>query len=200
MELSRERLSNFFKDFNEFWVDLNTLVDQDKLTGWYECFQRDYPETFRVMEAMETEEGQTRPKKPNIAEEEQTRSKKSHLAEIRERLLCKRMTERFIDYQGVMFDSNLDLMAKINHLQKAINDATRGKVYFASLLGELLQNCFDELKEAYKKTLEEVKIKRQWALVLNYNQLQYCTVSLHFIQINFKAIEEICESEPYNWK
>ena len=141
---------------------------------------------------METEEGQTRSKKPN-------------LAEIRERLLCKRTTERFIDYQGVMFDSNLDLTANINHFQKAIDDATRRKVYFASLLGELLQSCFDESKEAYKKTLEEVKIKRQWAkflhkLVLNYNQLQYCTVSLRFIQINFKVIEEICESEPDNWK
>ena len=148
MELSRERLSNFFKDFNEFWVDVKTSVDQGKLTSWHKRFQRDYPETFRVGEAMETEEGQTRSKKPN-------------LAEIRERLPCKRTTERFIDYQGVMFDSNLDLKAKINHLQKAINDATRRKVYFASLLGELLQSCFDESKEAYKKTLEEVKIKRQ---------------------------------------
>ena len=153
-------------------------------------------------------EGQTRPKKPNLAEEGQTRSKKPNLAEIRERLPCKRTTERFIDYQGVMFDSNPDLTAKIDHLQKAINDATRRKVYFASLLGELLQSCFDESKEAYKKTLEEVKIKIQWAqflrklhkLVLNYNQLQYCTVSLRFIQINFKVIEEICESEPDNWK
>ena len=195
MELRRERLSNFFKDFNEFWVDLKTSVDQDKLTSWYERVQRAYPETFRVGETMETEEGQTRSKKPN-------------LAEIRERFLCKRMTERFIDYRDVMFDSNLDLTAKINHLQKVIDDATRRKVYFASVLGELLQSCFNESKEAYKKTLEEVKIKRQWAqflhklhkLVLNYNQLQYCTVSLCFIQINFKAIEEICESEPDNWK
>ena len=107
-----------------------------------------------------------------------------------------------------MFDSNLDLTAKINHLQKAIDDAARRKIYFASLLGELLQSCFDESKEAYKKTLEKITIKRQWAqflhtlhkLVLNYNQLQCCTVSLRFIQINFKAIEEICESEPDNWK
>ena len=195
MDLSRERLLNFFADFNEFWVDLKTSVNQDKLTSWYERFQRDYPEAFRVGEAMETEG-------------KKTRSKKLSLAEIREKLLCKRMTERFIEYQGVMVDSNLDLTGKINHLQKAIDDATRRKVYFASLLGELLQSCFDESKETYKKTLEEVKIKRQWAqflrklykLVLNYNQLQYCMVSLCFIQINFKAIEEICESEPDNWK
>ena len=141
MELSRERLSNFFKDFNEFWVDLKTSVNQDKLACWYERFQRDYPETFRVGEAMETEEGQTRPKKPNLAEEGQTRPKKPNLTEIRERLLCKRMAERFTDYQGVMSDSNLDLTAKINHLQKAIDHTTRRKVYFASLLGELLESC-----------------------------------------------------------
>ena len=195
MDLSRERLSNFFADFNEFWVDLKTSVNLDKLTSWYERFQRDYPEAFRVGEAMETEV-------------KKTRSKKLNLAEIREKLLCKRTTERFIEYQGVRVDSNLDLTAKINHFQKAIDDATRRKVYFASLLGELLQSCFNESKETYKKTLEEVKIKRQWAqflrklykLVLNYNQLQYCTVSLRFIQINFKAIEEICENEPDNWK
>ena len=195
MDLSRERLSNFFADFNEFWVYLKTSVDRDKLTSWYERFQRDYPEAFRVGEAMETEG-------------KKTRSKKLNLAEIREKLLCKRTTERFIEYQGVMSDSNLDLTAKINHLQKAIDDATRRKVYFASLLGGLLQSCFHESKETYKKTLKEVKIKRQWAqflrklykLVLNYNQLQYCTVSLRFIQSNFKAIEEICESEPDNWK
>ena len=195
MDLSRERLSNFFADFNEFWVDLKTSVGQGKLTSWYERFQRDYPEAFRVGEAMEVEG-------------KKTRSKKLNLAEIREKLLCKRTTERFIEYQGVKVNSNLDLTAKINHFQKAIDDATRRKVYFASLLGGLLQSCFDESKETYKKTLKEVKIKRQWAqflrklykMVLNYNQLQYCTVSLHFIQINFKAIEEICESEPDNWK
>ena len=34
MELSRKRLSNFFKDFNEFWVDFKTSVNQDKLVRW----------------------------------------------------------------------------------------------------------------------------------------------------------------------
>ena len=144
---------------------------------------------------MDIGEGKTRPKKPN-------------LAEIRKRLLCKRMTEAFTDYRGIESDPNLTLVEKMIKLQKAIYDATRRKVYFASLLGELLQSCFNQSKKAYKRTLEEVKIKRQWVqflrklhkLVLNYNQLQYCTVSLRFIQINFKAIEEICESEPDNWK
>ena len=68
MDLSRERLSNFFADFNEFWIDLKTSVDQDKLTSSYERFQRDYPEAFRVGEAMETKGKKTRSKKLSLAE------------------------------------------------------------------------------------------------------------------------------------
>ena len=162
-----------------------------------ECFWRKHPEIFRDSSENEVEmnidKGKTRPKKPN-------------LVKIRKRLLCNRMTEAFTDYRGVESDPNLTIVERIIKLQEAINDTTRRKVYFASLLGELLQ--LNESKKPYKKTLEEVKIKRQWAqflhklhkLVLNYNQLQYCTVSLRFIQINFKVIEEICESEPDNRK
>ena len=107
-----------------------------------------------------------------------------------------------------MSDSTLSFVQKIVKLQKAIDDATRKKILFALLQGELLQNCFKESEEAYKKTLEQVNIKNWWALflrklyklVLEYNQLAYCTVSLRFISYNFKAIEEICKSEPKNWK
>ena len=28
----------------------------------------------------------------------------------------------------------------------------------------------------------------------------FCTVSLRFVHYNFKEIEEICKSEPDNWK
>ena len=58
----------FLKTLMNFGLTLRPWVDQAKLTSWYEHFQRDYPETFRVGEAMETEEGQTRSKKPNLAE------------------------------------------------------------------------------------------------------------------------------------
>ena len=144
---------------------------------------------------MNIDEGKTRPKKPN-------------LGEIKEMLLRNKTTDAFKDYHGVQYDPNLTLVKRLIKLQKAIDDATRRKIHYASLLGELLQSCFNESKETYEKTLEAVKIKRRWAqflrklhkLVLNYNQLQYCTVPLRFIQINFKAIEEICESEPDNWK
>ena len=106
------------------------------------------------------------------------------------------------EYHGVESDPNLTLAEKMIKLQKAIGDATRRKIHFALLLGELLQMCFDESKEAYKKALEQAKIKRWWALFLHklhklvdqYNQLAFCTVSLCFVCYHFKEIEEICKT------
>ena len=128
---------------------------------------------------MDIDEGQTRPKKPN-------------LAEIREKLLCKRTAESFKDCQGVMFDCTLSLVQKIIKLQEVIKDATRRKIYFSDLQGLLLEDCFRESKEAYKRTLEQVNIKKRWALflhklhklVLEFNQLTFCTVSLCFVRYN----------------
>ena len=77
--------------------------------------------------------------------EGKTRSKKSpNLAEIRGRLLCKRMAQRFTNYEGVMDDAKLTTKQKIIHLQRAIDDATRRKIYFASLQRKLLQSCFNQ--------------------------------------------------------
>ena len=99
-------------------------------------------------------------------------------------------------------------MEKIIKLQEVINDATRRKIHYASLQGQLLEDCFRESKEAYKRTLEQINMKKRWALflrklhklVLKFNQLSFCTVSLRFICYNIKAIEEICKSDPDNWK
>ena len=144
---------------------------------------------------MNIDEGKTRPKKPN-------------LVEIKKRLLCKRMTEAFTDYHGVESYPNVTLVEKIIKLQEAISDVTRRKIHYASLQGQLLEDCFCESKKAYKRTLEQVNMRKRWALflrklhklVLKFNQLTFCTVSLHFICYNIKAIEEICKSDPDNWK
>ena len=199
--LDEEKFKDFVSDFNKHFEDLAKWYKKDakKIKNLRECFWKKYPEIFRDSSENEVE--------MNI-DEEKTRPKKPNLVEIRKRLLCNRTTEAFKDYRGAESDRDLTLVEKINKLQEAINDTTRRKVYFAPLLGGLLQSCFNESKKAYKKTLEEVKINRQWVqfwrklhkLVLNYNQLQYCTVPLSFIKINFKVIEEICESESDNWK
>ena len=144
---------------------------------------------------MNIDEGKTRPKKPN-------------LAEIRKRLLCKRMTEAFTDYHGVESDPNLTLVEKMIKFQKAIDDATRRKVYFASFWGNCHKIVSMNQRKPTRKHWRRLGLRDSGCNVcvhstnwfFNYNQLQYCMVSLHFIQINFKAIEEICESEPDNWK
>ena len=144
---------------------------------------------------MDIDEGKTRPEKPN-------------LAEIRKKLLCKRTTETFTDYRGIESDPNLTLVEKIIELQEAINNATRRKIHYALLQGQLLEDCFRESKEVYKRTLEQVNMKKRWALflcklhklVFKFHQLAFCTVSLRFICSNIKVIEEICKSEPDNWK
>ena len=117
--------------------------------------------------------------KPDINREEKLR-------EVEEKLLSKITVERFTNYNGAMYGSNLPLTEKIIHLQKAIDDATRRKIHWASLQGKLLEKCFRQSMEVYEKTLVETKITRWWArflrklhkLVQKYNQLQYCTVPL----------------------
>ena len=192
MELSRERLSNFFSDFKNFWDDLKAEADANKLTKWYNHFEKGYPGVFTV--EMEVNKAAVQP------------HRKEKLAKVKGRLLQNRCQVGFTDYDAIRFDQNSTAAEKIIFYQKAIEDATRRKIYFASLQGELLEGCFKEPKKAYMKTLKEVKIGVRWAkflrklhkLAIIYNQLIYCTVSLHYIHCNFKLIEEICETDPGN--
>ena len=122
--------------------------------------------------------------------------------------MSKRTNERFTNYDGVMSDDSFSLSQKIIHLQKAIDDATRRKIHYASLQGELFEKCFLQLKKVYKETLEETKFSRRWVLflrklhklALEYNQIIYCTVPLSYFRSNFKIIEEICERNKDRWK
>ena len=193
-----DEVREFVGDFNKFFEELKEWTeDAIQIKTWREFFEKKYPKIFSNFSEteMDIDEGETRPKKPN-------------LAEIREKLLCKRTTEAFTDYRSVESDPNLTLVEKIIKLQEAIGDLTRRKIHYASLQRQLLEDCFCESKEAYKRTLEQVNMKKRWALflhklhklVLKFNKLAFCTVSLSFIRYNFKAIEEICKSDPDNWK
>ena len=95
-------------DFNKLSEDLAKRYKKDakKIKTCRECFWRKYPEIFNDSSENEVDEGKTRPKKSN-------------LAEIRERLLCKRTAESFKHYQGVMFDSTLSLIQKINFKKRS---------------------------------------------------------------------------------
>ena len=159
---------------------------------------KEYPKIFNDSSENEVEMdiGTTMETKPTIDREEKLR-------EVEEKLLSKRINERFTDYEGLMFDPNLTLAQKIIHLQRAIDNFTKRKILCMALQGQLLEECFLQSKKIYKETLEETKITRQWALflrklyklALDYNQINYCTVPLSYIHSNFKIIEEICKCD-----
>ena len=88
------------------------------------------------------------------------------LWKVEKRLLSKRTNERFTNYDGVMSHDSLSLSQKIIHLEKAIEDATRRKIHYASLQGELFEKCFLQSKKVHKETLEEMKFSRQWVQFL----------------------------------
>ena len=88
------------------------------------------------------------------------KDREEKLRKVEEKLLSKRTNERFTNYDGVMSDDSLSLPQKIICLQKAIYDATRRKILWASLQGELFEKCFHQSKKVYKETLEEIKFTR----------------------------------------
>ena len=138
--------------------------------------------------------------KPPIDREEKLRK-------VEEKLLSNKTYERFTNYDGVMSNNNLSLPQKIIYLQRAIDDAMRRKILWASFQGELFEKCFQS-KKVYKETLQETKFTRWWVLflrklhklVLDYSELQFCTVPLSYIRSNFKIIKEICECGKERWK
>ena len=96
--------------------------------------------------------------KPPIDREEKLRKDE-------EKMLSKRTNERFTNYDGLMSDDSLSLPQKIIHLQKAIDDATRRKILWASLQGELFEKCFGQSKKVYKETLEENYTSLLWTTI-----------------------------------
>ena len=136
------------------------------------------------------------------------KDRKEKLQKVKEKLLSNKTNERFTNYDGVTSHNSLSQSQKIIHLQKAIDDAMRRKIYCASLQEGLFENAFRQSREVYKKTLKEMGFSRPWALFLRqlhklamkYNQIIYCTVPLRYIRSNFKIIKEICERDKKKWK
>ena len=203
--LDEQKLKDFVGDFNKHFEDLAKWYkkDAERVKNIRENFWEKYPEVFNDSSENEVEMGTAMEteSRPIVDREEKLRK-------VEERLLSKRTNERFTNYDGVMSDDSLSQPQKIIHLQKAIDDATRRKILYASLQGQLLEECFHQSKKVYKETLKETEITRQWAqflrklyrLTLEYNQIIYCTVPLSYIRSDFKIIEEICERNENRWK
>ena len=117
--------------------------------------------------------------------------REEELRKVEEKLLSNKTYESFTSCDGVMTDNNLSLPQKVIYLQRATDEVTRRKIYYTSLQGQLLEKCFLQSKKVYKETLEETKIMIQWLiflktlykLILNYSELQFCTISLHFFTL-----------------
>ena len=146
--LDEERLQDFVEDFNEHFEGLAKRYQKDaeEVKNIREYFWRKYPEIFDDSsengEEMDVDVDTTmKPESRPIVDREEK------LRKVEERLLSKRTNERFTNYDGVMSDDNLSLPQKIIHLQKAIGDATRRKIHYASLQGELLEKCFHQSKK-----------------------------------------------------
>ena len=173
IKLDIEEVRKFVGDFNKLFKDLEEWTNNAvQIETWKDHFLKEYPKIFNDSSENEVEMdiGTTMETKPTIDREEK-------LKEVEEKLSSKRTDERFIDYEGIMFDPNLTLAQKIIHLQKAIDDLTRRKILCTSLQGRLLEECFLQSKKVYKETLEETGIERQRAqflrklyeLILSYN-------------------------------
>ena len=201
-----DEVREFVGDFNKFFKDLEAWTNNDAhIKTWKDHFLKEYPKIFNGSSKNEVEMDldvdTTMETKPPIDREEK-------LCKVEENLLSNKTYESFTDYDCVMSDDRLSLPQKVIHLQKGVEDSTRRKIYYASLQGQLLEKCFLQSKKVYKETLEETKVTKRWALflrklhklVLNYSELQFCTVSLHFFHSNFKIIKEICECDKEGWK
>ena len=100
-----------------------------------------------------------------------------------------------------MSDNETTLPQKVIHLQGQLMMQQEGRFTMLCCRDNYLKKCFLRSKKVYKETLEETKITMQWSvflrklykLILNYSELQFCTVSLCFLCSNFKIIKEICE-------
>ena len=160
--LDKEEVRRFVGDFNKLFKDLEEWKSNAvQIESWKEHFLEEYPNIFNVSTENEVEMETTMGTegRPIVDREEELRK-------VEERLLSKRTSERFTNYDGVMSDDNLSLSQKIIHLQKAIDDATRRKIHYTSLQGELFEKCFLQSRKVYKETLEEMKFSGRWVLFL----------------------------------
>ena len=161
--LDEQKLKDFVGDFNKHFEDLAKWYkkDTERVKNIRESFWERYPEIFNDSSENEVEMGTTMEteSRPIVDREEKLRK-------VEEKLLSKRTNGRFTNYDGVMSDDSLSRPQKIIHLQKASDDATRRKILYASLQGQLLEECFHQSKKVYKETLKKMEITRQWAQFL----------------------------------
>ena len=141
--MNAQRANTFITDFNKvFELLAERSTDAEEIKRTKEYFIEEYPEIFVNpfdFYVMETEA-------------ERIVNDEKKLGDIEEKLLRGRSNERFTNYEGIDDDESLTTVQNINMYQRAIEDATRRKLYYGSMQGRLLDICFYQGKNVYQRT------------------------------------------------
>ena len=111
LNINREKVRKFVEDFKKLFVELEVCLkdDEDYIDGlkcWGKYFPSEYPEIFsEVAEADDDMETEVERPNPMTMEEK--------LRRVEEKLLSKRSTSRFTNYDGIMKDTNLSVAEKL---------------------------------------------------------------------------------------
>ena len=122
LKMNAQRAKAFITDFNkvfELLAERSTYAEE--INQIKEYFIKEYPEIFDNsfdFYVMETEA-------------ERIVNDEKKLGDIEEKLLRGRSAERFTNYEGINGDRNLTTVQKINMYQRAMDNATRRKIYCA---------------------------------------------------------------------
>ena len=80
----------------------------------------------------------------------------NRIREVEEKLLTSISMEPFTNYEGKENDKTVSTIQKIVLYQKATDDTKRRHIYFTANQGKLLEKCFIQGRNIYKKTLKEM--------------------------------------------
>ena len=78
------------------------------------------------------------------------------IEDIKKAPLTSISMEPFTNYEGIENDRTLSAVQMIVLYQKAIDDRKRRHIYFATNQGKLLEKCFIQGRDVYKKTQKKV--------------------------------------------
>ena len=145
--MNRERAKQFMRDFDKVFERLRetTGVEEINELKLKEYFVNEYPEIFQVECCLE---------EVNKELERITKHDKK-IEHVEKTLLTSISMEPFTNYEGIENDRTLSTVQKIVLYQKAIDDKKRRHIYYATNKGKLLEKCFIQGRDVYKKRYQD---------------------------------------------
>ena len=135
--MNQERAKMFMKDFDKVLEKLRENTSVQEINGLKKHFVNEQPEIFCV---------EYSPKEMNI-EMERIEKHNKKIKDVEETLLTSMLMEPFTNYEGIENDRILSTVL----YQKAIDDMKRSNIYFANNQGKILEKCFIQGRNIYKK-------------------------------------------------